>query len=261
MTFEDALIEARVVTWWVFGALVAATLVLHALAALFPTFMIQLHSVPWAFHVHRSVELRYQSVLYAAFHVGPWARVTHISLAWDQLAWFALFWSLHPLVVVVALALLLAQAVWLGERRLATVLCVVWCVIACAGWLVHDLLGDDTAVIAAFVLSLGGVLRASGHLTELVPPGVGGGDRFKPIADLRPRWLLVVMPFIGLVSEFAAGLPHRLFLVQVLWVAERLGLECESVGSWPSHADEARRVHEGGWRAAETTAWMANERE
>jgi hypothetical protein len=251
--------HASTLTWCVFGTLVGATLVLHALTSLVPAFMVQLHSVPWAFQVSRSVELRYQCVLYATFHRGLWSRVTHLSLAWDQLFWFTLFWALHPLAVVVALAVLFAQAAWIGDKRVAVVLTIAWCAVASLAWLVHHVLGAESPVVAAAVLSVGGVIRASGHLTEPVPPGLGERHRFRRLGELRPTWQLIVSPLVGLVSEFAAGLPHRLFVVQVVWLADRLGITSESVGSFPSHDDEARRVLAGGWRAGETTAWMSAE--
>ncbi len=259
--FEECLTVARIVVGWSFGVLVVATLALHALASAFPAFMVQLHSVPWAFHVRRSVELRYQCVLYATFHRGLWARLSHLSLAWDQLAWFALFWAIHPLFVVGALAVLFAQAAWIGDKRLAVALGGTWTVIATLGWLVNEALGADAPFVSAAVLCLGGVLRASGHLTEPVPPGMSMSDRFVRLRELSVSWQLILSPFVGLVSEFAAGLPHRLFLVQVVWLADRLGLTSDSVGSLPSHEEEARRVVEGGWRAGETTAWMSLERE
>jgi len=245
----------------VFHAFCLGALALYVLVYAAPRFMVRLHSVPWAFHAGRNLDLRFQGVLYAAFHTSRWARLTHLTLASDQVAWTVLAWLIHPLVAALVVAVPLAQAVLLRDRALVTSVAVAWTfvVLAAASVLVFVAI-DDALVLAQATLVLGAFARTAGHVTEPIPPGLlDATDRFHPMRRARATAGVVLGPVVGTVSEFAAGLPFRLFVVLVFQTASRLGFR-GSHGSHTDHVDEARRIHANGWRASTTTAWMTFER-
>ncbi|MCB9795538.1 MAG: hypothetical protein H6741_22780 [Alphaproteobacteria bacterium] len=240
----------------VFFVLMALSALLYLLAHAAPRALVRFNSVPWAFQLQRACDLRYQAVLYGAFHTRAWARVTHYSLAWDQPFWFALLWLLHPLAAVGALALLGAQAALLGAPRLGAALTLIWAAIAALGWALVAALGPTAGLVSMVVLILGGLLRFLGHVTEPLPPGLVQDGRFVPMRTAGLRVNVLVSPLVGVVSEFAAGFPFRLFVVQVLWLADLAGLRAPEHGTLREHLADARRVHEAGWSASPVTAWM-----
>jgi hypothetical protein len=116
------------------------------------------------------------------------------------------------------------------------------------------------------ILLLNSVLRFIGHLQEPVPPGVSSSsaaldksDNFEHVCSKAlfgqnswPR-LVLLLPLIGIVSEFASGLPFRLSVVQAFCVASNLGLPMSPLATWRKCAADADRIrHGGGWRASPT---------
>ncbi|MCB9744539.1 MAG: hypothetical protein H6740_18210 [Alphaproteobacteria bacterium] len=254
----EALTSAAPLIRWSFAILMALSALLYLVVHLRPRALVRFNSVPWAFHLERATDLRYQAVLYGAFHTHPWARVSHYSLAWDQPFWFALLWIVHPLLPVLALGLLGAQAALLRAPRLAAVLTLTWASVAALGWGLVQTLGPEPATLLSMaVLVFGGALRFLGHLGEPLPPGLVEDGRFVPMRRGLGRLnVMLVGPLIGVVSEFAAAFPFRLFLVQVLWLSEKLGVTAPEHGSVREHMAEVVKVHEGGWSASPVTAWM-----
>lgn len=245
-------------TFFVFLGLTA---ILYGLCAFATPFMVRLNSVPWAFHLRRNLDVTYQGVLYAAFHMGRWAQVTHWSLAWDVVLWFVLFWALGPVAVALALVALVIQAFLLGDRRVGVVLSGIWMGVAGGAWALGGAIGWDVMVpVSMVILMASGLLRFLGHVFEPLPPGmVDDTDRFIPLKDARPVLGLMVSPLIGIISEFAAGLPFRLFVVQGVWMADRLGMAKEEKGAWGRWRAEAEGLHQKGWLSSPVTAWMRSE--
>ena len=258
--FDQVLQAARPASEWSFGVLMGFSALLYLVAHLAPRSLVRFNSVPWAFQLGRATDLRYQGVLYSAFHTRPWARFSHLSLAWEQPFWLALLYALHPAVAGAALLLLLMQALLLGSRKLAAVLMGTWVAIAAAGWGLVQICGEErTATLAMTVLLFGSLLRLSGHIREPIPPGILVAGRFVPQSHARPGLHILGSLLVGLVSEFAAGFPFRLFLVQVLWLSNALGLETPHHGGHEEHSSTAEQVHRGGWSASPVTAWMLEE--
>jgi hypothetical protein len=241
--------------WTAFHAVFVVTLALagffYLLCYAAPGLMLRHMSMPWAFHLDRNVDLGFQSVLYAAYHTATFARVTHFTIALEQIAWLVVIqgWS-WPLAAA-ALALLLVQAALLGEPGISVAVALAWAVVWVLAAAARGFLGEARAApIAEAVLVVAGALRTIGHVTEPVPPMIAVvGDRFVPFAKARIGLRLPALLVLGYVAEFCAGLPFRIFVVQVGWLAQRLGVRPTRAMAWPEAVDRAREVHAVGWRA------------
>ena len=242
---------------WSFGLSLTLAAALYLLVHVTPSRMVRFSSVPWAFQLRKSTDLRYQAVLYKALHTHRWARVSHYSLAWDQLFWFALLGALHPAAVLVTLSLLLIQATLLRTTGLTAALAIAWLAVAALGWVLVELLGTATAgLLSMAAVVFGGVLRVLGHVFEPIPPGIAKEGSFVPLREAGRGINVLAAPFVGFVCEFAAGFPFRLVLVQALWLGERAGLRAPAYGTREEHLRDARKVLDGGWAASPVTSWM-----
>lgn len=244
-------------THWSFGISMVFVAALYVVVHTVPRALVRLNSVPWAFHLRRAHDLRYQAVLYRAFHTRRWARVSHLTLLWEQPLWFALLWLVHPVAFGLALCALLTLASNLRPRWLVVAFALTWSVSAVLGWGLVVALGGGVALVLAEALLLGGAaLRLIGHVGEPIPPGLADPLRFVPIGQARRRLHMVAVTFVGAISELAASLPFRLILVEVLWLAERIGFVSARFGTKTEHDADAIRVHQEGWAGCSVTAWM-----
>ena len=241
--------------WTAFHAVFVVTLALagvfYLLCYAAPRLMLRHMSMPWAFHLARSVDLDFQSVIYAAYHTAPFARITHLTLAVEQVAWLVVIQGFSWPVAAAVLALLVLQAALLGEPGISVVVALAWGLVWVAAAAARGWAGDARAVpIAEIVLVAGGALRTVGHVSEPVPPMIAAvGDRFIPLAKARIGPRVPALLLLGYVAEFCAGLPFRLFVVQVGWLAQRLGVRPSRAMAWPEAVERAREVHTLGWRA------------
>jgi hypothetical protein len=225
---------------WIWHVVLGMTVVFYLAAYVAPRAMSGLQSMPWAFHVEKNLDLDLQSVLYATHHARGLSRFTHLTIPIEQVAWFVVLAFVHPAAISVAIVLLGAQAFLCRELQLAMIVMMAWAVVAGAAlWGIY-LLGLEGAYGYAVVLLLGCALfRVVGRLVEPLPPTiVERSDRFVPMARL-----------LGLVSEFASGLPFRLFIVQVSWLAQALGYRPWRVMPWAQARRIAAEIHTSGWRA------------
>jgi hypothetical protein len=245
---------------WTFVVLLAMSGVLYVFAHAAPRRLVRYNSVPWAFQLHRAWDLRYQAVLYQAFHTRAGARASHASLVWEQPLWCALLWLLHPAAAIGGAMLLLAYVALLRTPWLIAALVLLWASMAGLGYGSIVVLGrPHAATVAMTLLVLGALVRFVGHLGEPLPPGLVARDRFVPIREAQFHFNLVVCVLVGIVSEFAASMPFRLFPVVVLRLGGWLGLPAPAYGSPHEHQLEARRVLDEGWRGSPVTAWMAGD--
>jgi hypothetical protein len=125
-------------------------------------------------------------------------------------------------------------------------------VVAGAALLGIHLVGVQTAYGWAIVILLGcGLFRVAGHIVEPLPPMiVERSDRFVPMARLLEITPKAPVTFLlGFISEFASGLPFRLFVVQVSWLAQALGYRPRRVMPWAEAQRIATEIHTCGWRA------------
>ena len=155
------------------------------------------------------------------------------------------------------LSLLLIQATLLRAPGLAAALVMAWLAVAALGWGLVAMLGTTTTrLLSMAALVFGAVLRLLGHVFEPVPPGMVKEESFVPLREVGHGVNILAAPFVGLISEFSAGFPFRLVLVQALWLGEWAGLTTPTHGSREEHLHDARKVLDGGWAASPVTSWM-----
>ena len=256
-----------------FVVICALSFCIFAVCTASPRLMVRLNSVPWAFQPARNLDVEYQAVLYAALHTGCFNRLAHMTLSVDPTLWFALLYTWRPELFYALLGLLVAQASLLPSGVLGALMLLLWGASAALGialtewWLPSS---ADARHLSMTIILLNSVLRFIGHLQEPVPPGVSSSsaaldksDHFEHVCSKAlfgqnswPR-LVLLLPLIGIVSEFASGLPFRLSVVQAFCVASNLGLPMSPLATWRKCAADADRIrHGGGWRASPSTEWM-----
>lgn len=239
--------------WW---AVLAATLLLHVAVYLAPYRMIPWNGLPFAFRISNNLDLDFQVVTYATVHDRWLARWSHLTMGPEQVAWGVVLLSWHPLLLPLVAVLVAIQSLNLGERRFAPWIIGSWLVISGLSALAFSRWGALAVTVSQLVLLLGAVLRVLGHSVEPLPPFIANADdAFTPMGKTEParRYRLPIIAFLGYVSEFAAALPHRLFLVQLWWVAERFGHRAARVSAWPAASQMGARIRAEGWKAYPTT--------
>lgn len=237
---------------WLWHAVLGATVAFYVATYVAPRAVMALQSMPWAFHLDKNVGLDFQSVLYATYHTRWFSRFTHLTIPLEQVAWLVVFAFIHPAVLGVALLLLGAQALLCRELPLAIFVLIAWATVAGAALLGIRLLGVEVAYGWAVVVLLATALvRFVGHAVEPLPPMlVERSDQFVAMARVREMTHKVPFTFLlGYLSEFASGLPLRLFIVQVSWLAQALGYRPRRVMPWAQARRIAAEIHARGWRA------------
>ena len=244
----------RVLFLLTLGGIVALLVMCH----LIPARLARWNSIPWAFQLPRAQDTDLHCTLYALYHGTRWGRVSHYLFALDVLAWFALAWSVHPLLVAALLAGLAVLAVRIGDRTLALTLGAFWAVCAALAPLLLGALDGQTMWLELAVV-LQGVLRVIGHVNEPIPPLLGdGADAFR---SLRQSGLGAQVPLVlaaGYVSEVTAGLPWGLIRVQAAWLVDHGRRQARH---WDHALSNARRIRAGGFAAYGPTAAMLAERD
>lgn len=245
------------VTGWISAAwitMLVLCVLLHVAVYLVPRGLARYNALPWAFQLRWNLDLDFQSVTYAAVHETRMARWSHLTLPAEQVAWAVLLLSLHPAALLAVVALVLWQAALLGEPPLVAGVAAMWAVIAALGFLCLHTLGPVALTASELLLLVGPPLRFLGHVFEPIPPFVGASDdTFIPLREVTIRPALAGAVLGGIVSEFAAALPHRLIVVQLFWLAQQLGYAPRRARPW----DEARvvgaAIRTRGWKAYEKT--------
>lgn len=247
-----------------FIVLAVAAAVLYLACYVAPGLMRRIISVPQAFHLSQNwgaTGFDTQAVSYSSYHTTTLAAITHTGFVLDATAWLVL--ATHYLGwygVVAILAVKTAQIVSYGEPRLAIVLGGMWVGIAVAAGAVWTFLDDATAaMLAAATVVVMAIWRTIGHISEPVPPGVSGTSRFVPLEDVGLRASLGVSFVVGIVAEFASGIPFRLVDVWAYDVPLRqLGFRADRLVAYLDLDRQREAIFDGGWAAAPTTAHLAD---
>jgi hypothetical protein len=229
---------------------------LHHLAGYaLPRKIIPYVALPWAFRLDYNLDLDIQTVTYAAVHDLRIARWSHLTLPLEQVAWAIILRSLHPAALVAALVVVTVQALLLGEGPLAGILVATWAVFAGVAALGLQAFGTAAVVASILLLLVGPVRRFIGHAFEPVPPFVGKPkegaprDEFLPLSRTRLGLTVPLLGFGGIVSEFAAGFPYRLIVVQVYWLAQQLGFRPRKASAEARARELGAVIRANGWKA------------
>lgn len=236
----------------------AASVAFVTACYLAPERMTRLISMPHAFVVARNLGadgLAFQSVTYAAYHTGWLSRMTHHGWLLDGLAWATLGWLvIGPATAPLLVAWALYEGRTFAEPLFTAALATVWLTTGLAAFALVTTAGSEAAATIAACLLLGNMLcRVVGHLAEPVPPGVLDNRRFATVRELGFDLRLVRATALGLIAEFAAGMPYRL---GVFWLYQRLlqlGWTPRAQLDMAAIEEQSAAAHADGWAAAPAT--------
>jgi hypothetical protein len=252
-----SLLTDPTITKWVvtaFIAMIALNVVLHVLVYANPRGIVPYNALPWAFQIKWNLDLDFQAVTYAAVHDKWIARWSHLTLPLEQVAWVILLLSVHPAAVPLVVVLVVWQAALLGEKQLVLGVVAMWAVLAAAGFACLTAFGPAALLGAKVLLLVGPVLRFIGHTFEPIPPFVGlPKDEFIPLSEMPIRPAVIALGLGGIVSEFAAALPHRLIVVQLFWLAQQMGYQPRRARPWSEAAVLGAAIRSNGWKAYDKT--------
>jgi hypothetical protein len=152
---------------WVFT--LVSTAVLYVLCNVLPDRIVgqflPLHDV---FKPQTNVDLDYQSIGYALLHTTWATRLTHSTIIIEAVLWFVIFESWHWSIPYIALALMLIQSLFIGDRKFGLVFVLMGAATFGAATYTGQWLGMFNAVLLAkTVLMLGGLFRMLSHSAEL----------------------------------------------------------------------------------------------
>lgn len=212
------------------------------------------NSVPWAFQLQRAADTELHCTLYAVYHSTLLGKSSHWFFLLDVVAWFALLQGVHPALLYVMLAALMFLASRVRDRVTAFALVLTWAGCAALSVWAAAALGGHAAPWAMALLVGNGVLRFLGHVREPVPPMVGEAvDRFRPLREAHLGARVVLIAWIGYLSEFTAGLPWGLVRVHVAWLVDRVRHRGRP-GAWGAAVTLGQEIRAGGFKVHPTLA-------
>jgi len=239
-----------------------------------PKLMIRINSVPWAFYPSYNTDVAYQTVLYIALHEKSINLLSHLTIATDSIFWFIILLNIQSVVFPIFIILLLIQAyyIYMKSNSLPFIMFLLfsWLTSIIIAFSIGNYIGWDTAQqISIIFISISAFLRVITHSVEQVPPGVASilytydkpkYDVFKKYKEekltIEKKFWLLMCVLQGYTAEFISSLPCRLFIVHVLYLADKLGINIPNVGSWKKLKEHAIAVRLNGWKASPYTTWM-----
>ena len=209
--------------------------------------ILPLHNV---FRPKENVDLDYQSIGYAMLHTKWITRFTHYTIILDTMLWFVVFQSWHWSVPYIVLLAILVQSLFIGEKKFG-VSFILMGLATCAGayGFIQFAGMHNALLVSKVILMTGGLVRMIGHSAELMPPLLlEDSDQFVKLSVKNITWKIPVVAFIGIIAEFASGLPTRLFPVQINFLYQKLfRVNPETTLPWQEIEVSARKVLTGGY--------------
>jgi len=241
-----------------------------------PKLMIRINSVPWAFHPIYNTDITYQTVLYIALHEKSINLLSHLTIATDSIFWFIILLNMNYIVFPLFITLLLVQAYYIYRKTpsflFIILLLLSWLTSITCAYNIAEYIGWDLMEqVSIIFISISAFMRVITHSVEQIPPGVASilyidnkpkYDVFKKYKEKnltleKKSWLL--MCFLqGYIAEFISSLPCRLFIVHVFYLADMIGINIPSIGSWKKLTEQAIAIRNNGWKASYYTKWMSN---
>ena len=245
-----------------------------------PKLMIRINSVPWAFHPSYNTDIAYQSVLYIALHEKSINILSHLTIASDSIFWFIILLNIHYVIFPIFSIVLLLQAYFIYKKSnslsFVIILLFSWLTSITLAYTIGNYIGWISAQqISIIFISISAFLRVITHSVEQIPPGVASilyindkpkYDVFKKYKEInltigKKCWLLMCF-MQGYIAEFISSLPCRLFIVHVLYLADKFGINIPTISSfsknsWNKLTEHAIAVRNNGWKASSYTHWMS----
>lgn len=233
------------------GFTLISTVLLYVLCNALPDRIVgqflPLHNV---FKPQTNIDLDYQSIGYALLHMTWATRLTHSTIIIEAVLWFVIFRSWHWSIPYVALAAMLIQSLFIGDKKFGLFFMLVGTATLGSAAYVSQWLGPLNAVLLAKVLlMLGGLLRMLSHSAELIPPLlVNKSDQFEKLTAKNVNWKVPLSSVIGYVGEFGSSLPNRILPVQVNYLYQTVfGIKPETTLPWSAVKVAAQNVLTGGY--------------
>lgn len=206
-----------------------------------------LHNV---FKPQTNIDLDYQSVGYALLHTTWATRITHSTIIIEAVLWFVIFESWHWSIPFVALALVIVQSVFIGDKKFGFFFILIGSLTYLGAIFSVQLLGLPHAVLLAkVVLMLGGLMRMLSHSAELIPPLlINETDQFEKLDPKRITLRLLLSSPIGYIGEFGSSLPNRILPIQVNYLYQTIfGIKPQTTLPWHEVTASANKVLVGGY--------------
>jgi hypothetical protein len=251
MEFINWLIKSETIINPLWAFTLTSTVVLYIFCNVLPDRIVgqflPLHNV---FKPQTNVDLDYQSIGYALLHTTWVTKLTHSTILIEALLWFVIFDSWHWSIPFIALATILIQAFFIGDKKFGLFFILAGLITFGGALYVVQLVGMPRAVLLAkVILMLGGLLRMLSHSAELIPPLlVNRSDQFVKLTTKNINWKVPLSSVIGYVGEFGSSLPNRILPVQVNYLYQTIfALKPEKTLSWKEVDVSARKVLAGGY--------------
>ena len=234
---------------WLFTLI--ATVILYILCNALPDRLVgqylPLHNV---FKPQTNIDLDYQSIGYALLHTTWLTKLTHSTIVIEAVLWFIIFDSWHWSIPFLALATILIQSLFIGDKKFGIFFMLVGLItLVCALYSIQILGLSGAVLIAKVLLMLGGLLRMLSHSAELIPPLlVNKSDQFTKLTAKNINGKVLLSSVIGYVGEFGSSLPGRILPVQVNYLYQTIfNLKPDTTLPWKEVEVSAKKVLLGGY--------------
>ena len=169
--------------------------------------------------------LQVNTILYVVFHQHKVNKITHYTFVFDQLAWFAVSTHFFGTVGdILLLVLLIIQSASFGSFIFVIFSTALWLALMAISATMQTYV-ENWEIVAFKILLVNTSWRFIGHLFDYMPPHVANNNKFASLALLFKEKRVVqtlILGIFGFISELIAGLPFRLFHVQMYWTLQAI---------------------------------------
>lgn len=238
---------------------VLATIPFMVMCYFFPKRMVDLQSMPYVFPLRKNIgpeSLKFQSVIYAPYHVKWFSQATHSFFWLDSIAWCAVcYFFFGYFGVAVLLGLLALQVFSFGDRVLGAWMISAWFSFAIIAVSLNALLGkENTLLLSQYFLVASGFWKFVGHWPDAAPPHLVGNKGFKTLKFKEYFDRRLIPPFIlGYFSEFVTGMPWRTCQTWTHMMLEYSGVHTSDVFTWREARSTVSAIQKQGWASSEVT--------
>lgn len=203
-----------------------------------------------AFHFKKNIDLDYQSLSYALVHTSLIAKLTHLTLIVDAFLWFIIFFDIHPIIVCIVLLIICVQNLFFKEWYFSLFMLLIWSIIIATAFIIITVIHSPSIIfIAKFLLIVNAIIRFIGHVPEPIPPLIlNNTDKFVFLNRKNFNAKILLLIPLGIISEFASGLPTRLFPVQVFIALQCLDFKPLKFTSWKKVKNTSQKIHQFGFK-------------
>jgi len=231
----------------VFGIFMGLIGIFYLICHLTPNVLRSWVSIPTAFHLHKAHLLNFQTALYFVFHSTSLGQISHYYFLFEQIAWFLLLYLWQPVAAVLLLLLMFFISFKMNEKPFGWYFMALISLIFAVSLGLSFVLDKEMAMFMAEVIVLaGGFIRVLGHSVEPVPPHILS-EHFVKLDANSFKWRLIPVSIVGIIAEFSAGFPFRLFPIQMYILALKLGYKPQNSWNQQELIEIAKGIHKEGF--------------